>query len=188
MDKFVTRSKRPARSPVKARLSKKARGEPEEEKKRLKTCCEDEEVAGLLDDEKERSGEKQQEKEEEEDDDDVEWESPEGFSAPIPWRKIEAEGLDCDYGLLFKKAKATELFHKLEREVEYFTGEQTKVQVFGKSYSVPRKQATYGDEGLMYSFSGVHLLARPWTPTLEGIRDAVTTATGHTFNFVLINR
>ncbi|XDV20404.1 hypothetical protein PO909_025737 [Leuciscus waleckii] len=40
----------------------------------------------------------------------------------------------------------------------------------------------------MYSFSGVHLLAKPWTPTLEHIRDAVTKATGHTFNFVLINR
>lgn len=62
------------------------------------------------------------------------------------------------------------------------------MQVYGKMYSVPRKQATYGDEGLVYSFSGVHLAARVWTPTLEYIRDAVTNATGHTFNFVLINR
>uniref|UniRef100_A0A672REN0 AlkB homolog 2, alpha-ketoglutarate-dependent dioxygenase n=1 Tax=Sinocyclocheilus grahami TaxID=75366 RepID=A0A672REN0_SINGR len=52
-----------------------------------------------------------------------------------------------------------------------FSSFLAKLQVYGKSYSVPRKQATYGDEGLMYSFSGVHLLA-----------------TGHTFNFVLINR
>ncbi|XP_041955657.1 DNA oxidative demethylase ALKBH2 isoform X1 [Alosa sapidissima] len=110
------------------------------------------------------------------------------FSQPIPWRKIEAEGLDCDYCLLFKTDEANELFNALERELEYFTGDQAKVQVFGKSYSVPRKQATYGDEGLMYSFSGVHLLARTWTPTLENIRDTVTKATGHTFNFVLVNR
>ncbi len=67
-------------------------------------------------------------------------------------------------------------------------GDKAKIQVYGKSYSIPRKQATYGDEGLMYSFSGVHLLAKPWTPALERIRDAVTKATGHTFNFVLINR
>ncbi|XP_072520534.1 DNA oxidative demethylase ALKBH2 isoform X2 [Salminus brasiliensis] len=121
---------------------------------------------------------------EEDDDDDVEGE----FTHPIPWQKIEAEGLDCDYGLLFSKQEADRLFNQLELEVEYFTGDKAKVQVYGKLYSVPRQQATYGDEGLMYSFSGVHLLARHWTPTLEYIRDVVTNATGQTFNFVLINR
>ncbi|XP_030633275.1 DNA oxidative demethylase ALKBH2 [Chanos chanos] len=110
------------------------------------------------------------------------------FPQPVPWQKIEAEGLDCDYSLLFSKKEADTFFTQLEEEVVYFTGDQTKVQVYGKTYSVPRKQATYGDEGLMYSFSGVHLSARPWTATLEIIRDAVTKATGHTFNFVLINR
>ncbi|XP_036383109.1 DNA oxidative demethylase ALKBH2 [Megalops cyprinoides] len=110
------------------------------------------------------------------------------FSHPLPWQKIEAEGLDCDYALLFSKDEADRLFKQLEEEVEYFTGEKAQVRVFGKLYSVPRKQATYGNPGLMYSFSGVHLLARPWTPTVEYIRDSVTKATGRTFNFVLVNR
>ncbi|KAA0717304.1 DNA oxidative demethylase ALKBH2 [Triplophysa tibetana] len=110
------------------------------------------------------------------------------FSQPIPWQKVESEGLDCDYSLLFHKEEADCLFRQLEDEVVYFTGDKAKVHVYGKTHNVPRKQATYGDEGLMYSFSGVHLMARPWTPTLEYIRDAVTKATGHTFNFVLINR
>uniref|UniRef100_A0A671RPE7 DNA oxidative demethylase ALKBH2 n=1 Tax=Sinocyclocheilus anshuiensis TaxID=1608454 RepID=A0A671RPE7_9TELE len=110
------------------------------------------------------------------------------FLSPIPWKKIEAEGLYCDYSLLFDKEEADHLFNQLEEEVEYFTGIEAKLQVYGRSYGVPRKQATYGDEGLMYSFSGVHLMAKPWTSTLERIRDAVTRATGHTFNFVLINR
>ncbi|KAJ8379368.1 hypothetical protein SKAU_G00001460 [Synaphobranchus kaupii] len=122
-----------------------------------------------------------------------EWEEEESsieeeFSHPLPWQKIEAEGLDCDYALLFSKDEADRLFNELEEEVEYFTGEKAQIRVFGKHYSVPRKQATYGDPGLMYSFSGVHLLARPWTPTLDYIRDAVTKATGRTFNFVLVNR
>lgn len=143
-----------------------------------------------------------------------EGEDDEEFSHPIPWRNIEAEGLDCDYGLLFSKEHADGLFLKLEQEVEYFSGtygqrfechvlhiatssavtschvsgEETKVWVFGKMHNVPRKQATYGDEGLTYSFSGVHLKARVWTPTVEYIRDAVTNATGQSFNFVLINR
>ncbi|XP_028270491.1 DNA oxidative demethylase ALKBH2 [Parambassis ranga] len=110
------------------------------------------------------------------------------FSHPVPWQKIEAEGLDCDYVLLFSKEEADHLFKQLEEEVVYSTGEEAKVQVFGKVYDIPRKQATYGDTGLTYTYSGVTRLACPWTPTLEYIRDAVTKVTGQTFNFVLVNR
>ncbi|XP_014874253.1 LOW QUALITY PROTEIN: DNA oxidative demethylase ALKBH2 [Poecilia latipinna] len=112
----------------------------------------------------------------------------EEFSHPIPWQKIEAEGLDCDYALLFLKEEADNLFRQLEEEVVYSTGEESKVQVFGKVYNIPRKQATYGNAGLTYTYSGVRHLASPWTPTLECIRNAVTDATGRQFNFVLINR
>lgn len=110
------------------------------------------------------------------------------FSQPVPWKKIEAEGLDCDYALLFNTAEADSLYKQLEEEVVYLTGDKAKVQVFGKIYSVPRKQATYGDPGLTYTYSGVRHTASRWTPTLKYIRDAVTKATGQTFNFVLINR
>ncbi|XP_027890367.1 DNA oxidative demethylase ALKBH2 [Xiphophorus couchianus] len=112
----------------------------------------------------------------------------EEFSHPIPWQKIEAEGLDCDYALLFLKGEADDLFRQLEEEVVYSTGEEAKVQVFGKVYNIPRKQATYGNAGLAYTYSGVRRLASPWTPTLEYIRNAVTDTTGQKFNFVLINR
>ncbi|CAB1322029.1 unnamed protein product [Coregonus sp. 'balchen'] len=105
------------------------------------------------------------------------------FSQPLPWQKIEAEGLDCDYALLFRKKEADSLYTQLEEEVVYLTGDKTKIQVFGKVYNVPRKQATYGDAGLTYTYSGMSLQASPWTPTLEYIRDAVTKATGQTFNF-----
>lgn len=44
------------------------------------------------------------------------------FSHPVPWQKIEAEGLDCDYALLFSKVEADHLFNKLEEEVVYCTG------------------------------------------------------------------
>ena len=52
----------------------------------------------------------------------VEDDEDEEFSHPIPWRKIEAEGLDCDHGLLFSTEEADRLFSRLEEEVEYFTG------------------------------------------------------------------
>ncbi|KAM3867521.1 DNA oxidative demethylase ALKBH2 [Diretmus argenteus] len=115
-------------------------------------------------------------------------EEDEEFSDPVPWQKIEAEQLDCDYALLFSKEEADLLFKQLEEEVVYLTEEEAKVQVFGKLHSIPRKQATYGDAGLTYTYSGVKHLASTWTPTLEYIRDAVTKATGQIFNFVLVNR
>lgn len=138
--------------------------------------------------------------------------TPEEFSNPVPWQNIEAEGLDCDYAQLFSKGEADDLFQKLEEELVYPTGtkslfcfhwrcecccimvpvsvpgEEATVQVFGKVYNIPRKQATYGDAGLTYTYSGVTRVACPWTPTLEYIRDAVTRTTGQMFNFVVVNR
>lgn len=40
------------------------------------------------------------------------------------WQRIRAEGLECDYTVLFGKAEADEIFQELEKEVEYFTGKQ----------------------------------------------------------------
>ncbi|XP_068845672.1 DNA oxidative demethylase ALKBH2 isoform X1 [Capricornis sumatraensis] len=109
-------------------------------------------------------------------------------SAGLSWRRIQAEGLDCDYTVLFGKAEADEIFQELEKEVEYFTGALARVQVFGKWHNVPRKQATYGDTGLTYTFSGLTLSPKPWIPVLERVRDRVSLVTGQTFNFVLVNR
>ncbi|XP_020863576.1 DNA oxidative demethylase ALKBH2 isoform X1 [Phascolarctos cinereus] len=104
------------------------------------------------------------------------------------WRKIQAENLDCDYTVLFSREEADELLQTLEREVEYFEGDLSRVRVFGKWHRIPRKQATYGDTGLTYTFSGLTLSPKPWIPVLEHIRDRVAGVTGHTFNFVLVNR
>ncbi|TNN24542.1 DNA oxidative demethylase ALKBH2 [Liparis tanakae] len=110
------------------------------------------------------------------------------FSHPVPWQKIESEGLDCDDALLLSPEEADRLLEQLEEEVVYSTGEEATVQVFGKVHGVPRQQATHGDAGLSYTYSGERRSARPWTPTVEYIRDVVTKTTGHTFNFVLVNR
>ncbi|XP_076209385.1 DNA oxidative demethylase ALKBH2 [Aptenodytes patagonicus] len=109
-------------------------------------------------------------------------------SGQPPWQEIRAEGLNCDYRLLFGKAEADEIFQQLEEEVEYFEGEMTKLQVFGKWHDIPRKQVTYGDPELTYTYSGVTFAPKPWIPVLNRIRDRITLDTGHTFNFVLINR
>ncbi|XP_025842408.1 DNA oxidative demethylase ALKBH2 [Vulpes vulpes] len=111
-----------------------------------------------------------------------------GPLASPTWRHIRAEGLSCDYTVLFGKAEADKIFQELEQGVEYFTGALARVQVFGKWHSVPRKQATYGNAGLTYTFSGLTLSPKPWIPVLEHVRDRVSVATGETFNFVLVNR
>ncbi|XP_062445859.1 DNA oxidative demethylase ALKBH2 [Rhea pennata] len=111
-----------------------------------------------------------------------------GAEPPPPWREIRAEGLRCDYGVLFGAAEADGIFQELEKEVEYLGGELTKLHVFGKWHSIPRKQVTYGDPELTYTYSGVTFSPKPWIPVLDHIRDRVALHTGHTFNFVLINR
>ncbi|XP_048198738.1 DNA oxidative demethylase ALKBH2 [Perognathus longimembris pacificus] len=113
---------------------------------------------------------------------------PTSHQAGLSWRHIRGEGLNCDYTILFGKAEADKIFRELEEDVEYFTGALARVQVFGKWHDVPRKQATYGDAGLTYTFSGLTLSPKPWLPVLERIRDRVSAVTGQTFNFVLVNR
>ncbi|XP_028717520.1 DNA oxidative demethylase ALKBH2 [Peromyscus leucopus] len=111
-----------------------------------------------------------------------------GGQPSLNWRHLRGQGLDCDYTVLFGKTEADEIFRELEQQVEYFTGALAKVQVFGKWHSVPRKQATYGDAGLTYTFSGLTLAPKPWIPVLERVRERICRVTGQTFNFVLINR
>uniref|UniRef100_A0A8C3Y9N4 DNA oxidative demethylase ALKBH2 n=1 Tax=Catharus ustulatus TaxID=91951 RepID=A0A8C3Y9N4_CATUS len=117
-----------------------------------------------------------------------------GGSRPPP-REIRAEGLSCDYRILFSKAEADEIFQELEKEVEYFEGiflpcegARAVQGVFGTWHKIPRKKVTYGDPGLSYTYSGVTFHPKPWIPVLTRIRERVTSETGHTFNFVLINR
>jgi len=45
------------------------------------------------------------------------------------WRHIRAEGLSCDYTVLFGKAEADKIFQELEQGVEYFTGALARIQV-----------------------------------------------------------
>ncbi|WAR02552.1 ALKB2-like protein [Mya arenaria] len=107
---------------------------------------------------------------------------------PLKWRDLRAENLDCDYGILFSKVNADRILCQCERMLNYNEGQLAKVKIFGKWHDIPRKQVAHGDPGLSYTFSNNTVPARPWTPFLDDIRDAVSDVTGHSFNFVLINR
>lgn len=44
--------------------------------------------------------------------------------ARSPWKQIRAEGLSCDYMILFGRSEADRIFQELETEVEYSEGEE----------------------------------------------------------------
>uniref|UniRef100_A0A8C2T459 DNA oxidative demethylase ALKBH2 n=1 Tax=Coturnix japonica TaxID=93934 RepID=A0A8C2T459_COTJA len=109
-----------------------------------------------------------------------------GLSRPsVPSQEIRAQGLSLEYRLLFSRAEADAIYQQLEKEVEYFEG---KGRMFGKWHQIPRKQVTYGDPELTYTYSGVTFSPKPWIPVLNHIRDRLVLETGHAFNFVVINR
>ncbi|XP_063310757.1 DNA oxidative demethylase ALKBH2 isoform X2 [Pelobates fuscus] len=58
----------------------------------------------------------------------------------LTWKEIRAEGLSCDYTLLYTKTEADVIFQQLEREITYFPEDLSRVQVYGKWHNVPRKQ------------------------------------------------
>ena len=62
---------------------------------------------------------------------------------------------------------------------------QQKKAVFGQLQ--PRLTASYGDEGVTYSYSGTVNEAVPWTPTLLAIRRRIEAVRGR-YNYCLLNR
>ncbi|KAG8334534.1 Alpha-ketoglutarate-dependent dioxygenase alkB 2 [Homalodisca vitripennis] len=105
------------------------------------------------------------------------------------WNKISKEGLDLDFTRNFlSENEADALFDWFEKTVEYFSGELAQVKIFGKWHKIPRKQVSYGEEGLSYKFSGNTVPALPWPDKLAELRDHLNEVTSNNFNFVLVNR
>ena len=61
------------------------------------------------------------------------------------------------------------------------------IVVWGRTYPQPRLIAWYGDRGKNYTYSGIHLIPLPWTPTLLDIKRRVEAIAGTSFNSVLLN-
>lgn len=106
------------------------------------------------------------------------------------WRITSEHNLNLKYAKIFSNTTSKNIFDRLENEVEYFSGDLLKLQVFGKMHDIPRKQVSFGDEGLSYKFSGTCLPSKPWEscPVVLDLKECVESITGESFNFVLINR
>ena len=61
------------------------------------------------------------------------------------------------------------------------------ITMFGKTYPQPRLTAWYGDDGILYTYSIIKMIATPWTPILKSIRDQLQDSLQTPFNSVLLN-
>ncbi len=64
---------------------------------------------------------------------------------------------------------------------------QEPIILFGREVMQPRLTAWYGDPGASYRYSGLEMKPLPWTETIQQIREKISTASGHSFNSVLLN-
>ncbi|XP_014276280.1 DNA oxidative demethylase ALKBH2 [Halyomorpha halys] len=105
------------------------------------------------------------------------------------WKEIKSTGLNLLYSSKFLNKKfADELLFRLDSEIKYFTGDLSRVKVFGKWHNIPRQQAAFGDEGLTYKFSSLSVPALPWPECLVKLRNEISKCLGTDYNFVLVNR
>ncbi|NTW26433.1 MAG: alpha-ketoglutarate-dependent dioxygenase AlkB, partial [Lentimicrobium sp.] len=101
------------------------------------------------------------------------------------FRQIPVEYGELTYYPEFIDKTVSEgLMIRLQQEILW---KQETIRIFGKSYLTPRLTAWYGDEGKLYSYSGLKLLPNHWTDSLLEIKSLIEGAVGFGFNSVLLN-
>ncbi|MCL1470466.1 alpha-ketoglutarate-dependent dioxygenase AlkB family protein [Argonema antarcticum] len=88
------------------------------------------------------------------------------------------------YHEFFERNESREMFTNLLNEIEW---RQDKMKFYGKEVDLPRKTAWYGDSDKSYTFSGITLNPKPWTPTLLEIKQRIEEVAKVNFNSVLLN-
>jgi alkylated DNA repair dioxygenase AlkB len=95
---------------------------------------------------------------------------------------------DADVRLLhgfFGPREGDALLRSLLGEIAW---RQDKIKIYGKEHLLPRLQQWFGDTGLDYTWSGIHMAPEPWPEILFAIRRRVEDVAGSPFNTVLVNR
>jgi alkylated DNA repair dioxygenase AlkB len=97
--------------------------------------------------------------------------------------------LPCDgevnvYPGFFGKSESDYYFESLLNTIDW---QQDKMKIYGKEVNLPRLTAWYGDHLNDYSYSGINLKSKPWTPELQSIKKRIEDFTGIKFTSVLLN-
>jgi alkylated DNA repair dioxygenase AlkB len=88
------------------------------------------------------------------------------------------------YPRFFTESESRLFFSQLRDTMEW---KQEVITLFGRQIPSPRLSAWYGDAGACYRYSGLTLIAKPWSSVLREIKQSVETTTGAPLNGVLLN-
>jgi alkylated DNA repair dioxygenase AlkB len=64
---------------------------------------------------------------------------------------------------------------------------QDEIKMFGKTHLLPRLTAFQGDPGVRYAYSGIKMVATPFTKNVLAIKELIESNFHYQFNSVLIN-
>jgi len=91
---------------------------------------------------------------------------------------------DLTFSRTWRESESVDWMERLRKEIEW---EQHRIKIFGQWVDCPRLSAWYGDPGAMYSYSGLSLTPKAWTPTLLEVRNQLAETIERPFNSVLLN-
>ncbi|AUN97174.1 alpha-ketoglutarate-dependent dioxygenase AlkB [Bacteriovorax stolpii] len=76
---------------------------------------------------------------------------------------------------------------KIDDVIEGIKWRNDSITLYGKTFPQPRLTAWYGDPGVKYSYSNIHMQALPWTPVLLKLKTQLENDLNVRFNSVLVN-
>ena len=90
--------------------------------------------------------------------------------------------------VLYKKAPLGQSYDNLFSElVDNTAWRQEKLTIYGKTHLQPRLSAWYGSKELIYSYSGITMIPRPWSQALLDLKTRIESLVSQEFNSVLLN-
>lgn len=105
-------------------------------------------------------------------------------SSPEPQDYDLPDGDVVLYASAFSASDSDRLLTLLQDETQW---QQDHIKLYGKQIPLPRLTAWYGDPGRAYTYSGIAMTPRPWTPVLLEIKERVEGLAEIRFNSVLLN-
>jgi len=91
---------------------------------------------------------------------------------------------DLTFSRTWRESESVDWMECLRKEIEW---EQHRIKIFGQWVDCPRLSAWYGDLGATYSYSGLSLTPKAWTPTLLEVHNQLAETIERPFNSVLLN-
>lgn len=98
---------------------------------------------------------------------------------------VISNGKFLHIGQFFSKSLSDKYFKTLFDAIDW---KQEKMNMYGKELLFPRLTAWYGEDDKPYSFSGITLKPKKWTPELLEIKKQIESKVDASFNSVLLNR